>query len=94
MFIEDDEKEGRKAALKKLLDVMGKGAGDKMSSLKKPVAVGIEIDHEEPDEDDMGGESDFDDDDTPPMEKPMMDDSIEPSESDKAMIAKLYHKYC
>lgn len=81
MYIPEDEKDGRKAALKKLIDVMGKGAGAKMGELKKPVAVGIEVD-KEPDEDD------------PLMDKPMMDKGMEPSEEEKSMIAELYRKYC
>lgn len=87
MFIPDDEKEGRKEALQKLMDLMGKETGKRLGGLKKPMSASIEIDKEDP-EDDM---SSMDDHDSGMMSD---HDDDEPSDEDKAKIAELYHKYC
>ncbi len=81
MFIPDREKEGRKGALKKLVDLMGKGAADSLSEYKakkygKPEMMEMEIEVEPEDE---------------------IEDSLkggEPSEEDIEKIKELYHKYC
>lgn len=78
MHFGEEEKPGRKAALQKLMDMMGSETGKKLSGLKKP-AMAIEVDAPS---DDIG-ESHGDD---------MPED--EPSEEDKAKITELYMKYC
>ena len=54
MFIPDDEREGRKAALAKLMQLMGKEAAKRMGSMKKPMSASITIEGEDDDDgDDM-----------------------------------------
>lgn len=89
MFIPDSEKDDRKSAIKKLMDIMGEGVGKRLAGLKNPMGASIEIDAAPDDEDDMESDKedmghDFGDDEGPE----------EPSEEDKARISELYHKYC
>lgn len=89
MFIEDDEKDSRKAALQKLMDLMGSETGKRLSGLKaKPVAASMTIEKMPGDMEDEPGDMEGDEmgEDEP--------DGDEPSEDDKAKIAELYHKYC
>lgn len=93
MFIPDDEKEGRKAALEKLVDLMGGETGKRLAGLKgKPVAASVTVEKDSPldDDDDMtagDGGGDPGADDTAAGDE-------EPSEEEKAKIAELYHKFC
>ncbi len=48
MHFGDEEKPGRKAALQKLMDMMGGKTGEKLAGLKKP-AMAIEVEPEEGD---------------------------------------------
>lgn len=89
MFINDEEKEGRKAALQKLMSVMGSAGADKMRGMKDPNKKMTE-DFESPDEgrDEADG---FEGGKMPGMDD---DDGDEPSSDEKMKIAELYHKYC
>lgn len=58
MFIPDDEREGRKAALAKLMQVMGKEAAKRMGSMKKPMSASITIEGEDDGDDDSMGNMD------------------------------------
>lgn len=87
MYIPDSEKSGRKDALKKLLAMMGEGASDDLMAFKSERTISdegegapldIELEIAE-------GDGDVDDDDA---------ESMSPSSDEKAMIAKLYKKYC
>ncbi len=80
MHFGDEEKPGRKAALQKLVEMMGTHTTSKLASAKKP-AMAIEVEGS-PDEEE--GES--------ANEEAM--EGGEPSEEDKAKIAELYHRYC
>lgn len=88
MFIEDDEKEGRKAALKKLMDVMGKATGDKLRGMKDPNKKMTM--NESPDDGRMEADG-FEGGEMPGMDD---DDGDEPSNDEKMKIAELYNKYC
>ncbi len=79
MHFGDEEKPGRKAALQKLMDMMGGKTSDKLAGLKKP-AMAIEVE----------GPPDEEDSETPDMEA----SEDEPSDEDKAKIAELYHRFC
>ncbi len=46
MHFGDEEKPGRKAALQKLMDMMSSKTGEKLSGLKKPAAVAVEVEDE------------------------------------------------
>ncbi len=92
MFIEDDEKEGRKAALKKLRDVMKMETSKKFA---KPVGAAISIEEIGPaemgeEEEELGDEARLEDEE---MEEAEYDDEA-PSDEMKMMIEKLYHKFC
>lgn len=82
MFIRDEEKEDRKDALKKIIDMMKGRKVDRLKSLKKKPGLEVELDtqgeEEDPEELDSG----------------MPRDEAEPSDEEKAKIAELYHKYC
>ncbi len=75
----DEEKPGRKAALEKLVALMGAKTGEKLSGLKKP-GMAIEVEGSPSEE---AGESSDDE-----------AAEGEPSEEDKLKIAELYHKFC
>ncbi len=79
MHFGDEEKPGRKAALQKLMDLMGDKTSGKLAGLKKP-AMAIEVE----------GSSDEEAGETPDVEAA----EGEPSDEDKMKIAELYHKYC
>lgn len=84
MFIPDREKDGRKEALKKLMDLMGKGAADSLSEYKSKKFGKPEVDIEMK----IGPEEEEDE---------GMEDSLKggaPSEQDIEKIKELYHKYC
>ncbi len=91
MFIPDEEKSGRKAALQKLMDLMGKKTGERLGSLKKPMSEFPDDEMDESDDGAFNSDSDENDDGFGVADK--MDDN-EPSEEEKAKIAELYHKYC
>jgi hypothetical protein len=87
MFIPDDEKDDRKAAIQKLMDLMSSETGKRLGGLKKPIAAGVMIE-KDPDKD---GDDDMPD----PMEKMGdSDDEQEPSDEEKAEIERKYHKFC
>lgn len=90
MFIPDDEKDGRKEALQKLMGMMKDATGKRLGALGKPVAASMTIEKEpldaSDDDEKMGGSMGGEDDDD--------GDEGGPSAEDKAMIASLYHKYC
>lgn len=89
MFAFDDkEKEGRKAALEKLVQMMSGETGKKLAGLKKPAATEVSIEAEPEDDDldeDVGSKG---------LGSMGDDDGDEPSEDDKARIAELYNRYC
>ncbi len=78
MQFDDSEKPGRKAALEKLVAMMGESTSKKLSGLKKP-AMAAPVEGEEDELEEM------------PEEMPADD---EPSDEDKAKIAELYHRFC
>ncbi len=80
MHFDDSEKSGRKEALQKLMDMMGGMRADKISGLKKPVAVEVDMEGSPNEE---AGESMHEE-----------DAEGEPSAEDKAKIAELYNRYC
>lgn len=48
MHFDDSEKPGRKAALDKLMKMVGGMRADKLSSMKKPAGVAVEIEGGDP----------------------------------------------
>lgn len=80
MHFDDSEKPGRKAALDKLMKMVGGMRADKLSSMKKPAGVAVEIEGSPAEE---AGESAGEE-----------ASEMAPSEEEKAKIAELYHKYC
>lgn len=95
MYFEDEEKEPRKAALKKLMDVMGSASADKMRKMKDPNKRMTE--HETPEEGHEEAEG-FEGGKMPGQDRKMSmmddDDGDEISEDQKRMITELYHKHC
>lgn len=91
MFIPDDEKDGRKEALKKLMEMMKSKTGEKLGNLKKkPVVESVTIEKLPLDKEEMdyGRESDSEDSDMGDR------DSSDISEEDKEKIRELYRKFC
>ncbi len=82
MHFPDEEKSDRKEALMKIMDMMKGRKVDRLKSMKKNPDLEIEAVSVEPMEGDEGFEEDS------------MESEAEPSDEEKAMIAKLYHKYC
>lgn len=85
MYIPDEEKDGRKMALQKLMDLMGDETGKRLGGLKKPMEASMTIEKMPGDLEDEDDEHGMDEGD---------DDGDEPSEEDKMKISELYHKFC
>lgn len=81
-FISEEDREGKKEALRKLMDTMKMGIGKKLGGFKKPMTEREEEAEEDyemaSDSEDLSG--DFGD--------------MGPSPEEKEKIAELYHKYC
>lgn len=103
MLVPDDEKEGRKAAIKKLMDMMGSESSRRLGSMKqKPGSVPTEEEELEPMREDYAGADmglkALARDSGKSVENGASDDEDEdddgPSSDDRMKITEMYNRYC